>query len=109
MIYKSDQVIAIVFRRHENATIVSYFQPNFQYEELIQVANALSKANLDYHIVILGEFNCRIDIPNDKQETLFDFLQDNSFICWNTPEVPTYISYNGKSLLICCLPKSLTR
>ena len=100
MIYKSDQVIAIVSRRPKNAIIVSYFQPSFRIEDLIQeVAKALSNANLDYQIVLLGEFNCGIDTANEKQETLFDFLQDNSFVCWNTPEVPTYIPYNGKSTI----------
>ena len=100
VIDKCDQVNAIVLGRPKIAILVSYFQPIFEIEELVQeVANALSDANPDYHIVLFGEFNCRKDKPNEKQEILFDFLQDNSFICWNTPEVPKYVSHNGESTI----------
>ena len=52
VIYKSDQVVAIVFRRPKIAINVSHFRTNFEIEELIQeVADALSNANADYHIV----------------------------------------------------------
>ena len=98
VIHKTDQVFAIVYKRPKNAIIVSYFQPKFEIEVLFQeVADALSKADLDYHIVSLGDFNCSFDIPIEKQGTLCDILQDNSLICWNTPEVPTDISHNGIS------------
>ena len=95
VIYKSDQVVANPFRRPKIAIFVSHFQPNFGIEGLIQeVADALGIANPGYHNVLFGDFNCRSDIPNEKQETLFDFLHDNSFICWNTPGVQPYISYH---------------
>ena len=98
VICKSDQIIATVIRQPKIAIIVSFFLPSFEIEELIQqVADALSNANPDYQNGLFGDFNCRIDLPKEKQETLFDFLQDNSFICCNTPELPTYISHNGKS------------
>ena len=91
VIYKANQVTAIVFRRLKIAIIVSDYQPYSEIEELIQeVSDELSNAIPDYHIVLLGDFNCRIVIPNEKQEFFFDFIQDNSFICWKTPEMPTY-------------------
>ena len=75
VIYNYDQVTAILFKRPKFAVLVSYFQPNFENEGLIrEVADALSNANPDYHIVLLGDFNCRIDIPNEKQESLYDPL-----------------------------------
>ena len=109
VIYKSEQIIAVVFRRLRIAIIGSYFQPNFEIEDLIgELVDALSKANPDYHIILLGNYNCRLDIPNEKQETLLSFLQDNSFTCWNNPEVMTYISHNERStidLLFTNIPK----
>ena len=98
MIYNYDQVTAIFFKRPKLAVLVSYFQPNFENEELIrEVADALSNANPDYHIVLLGDFNCRIDIPNEKQESLYDPVWGNNFICWKISEMLIYIPHNGKS------------
>ena len=82
VIYKSDQDIAFLFRRPKIGISVSYFQPKYETEELIQeVVDVLCKANRNYHILLFGEFNCKIDMSDEQRENLFVFLQDTSLTC----------------------------
>lgn len=51
------------------------------------------------NVIIAGDFNCRIDKPNNKTSTMLDILQEEGFRLINKAEEITYIAYNGTSTI----------
>lgn len=85
----------------KHITIISaYFQPNKTAIDIMdEIGQLIAQSKHDKPLIIAGDLNCRIDIQNYKAKIIGEKLQEEGFILLNNPNIPTYISYNGKSTI----------
>ncbi|PSN30946.1 hypothetical protein C0J52_27057, partial [Blattella germanica] len=63
------------------------------------ISTALSKAQHDELVIIMGDLNCRIDVINQKAEAVLHFLESEGLSLINKSNDKTYISHNRSSTI----------
>ena len=79
--------------------LAAYFQPNETAIDIIdELGQQITWSKTDKPLIIAGDFNCRLDVPNHKIKLVLESLQEGLFLL-NDRNVPTYICHNGKSTI----------
>ena len=87
--------------------VVCYCSPDKSVEYVLNnIGNALEAVRtVSIPTIIAGDFNCRIDMHPMPQKTcgLIDFMSELGYRCCNTPDLKTYLCYNGIVPLSTCV------
>ncbi|PSN35891.1 hypothetical protein C0J52_18978 [Blattella germanica] len=83
-----------------------YFKPEYIIDSL---STALSKAQLDELVIIMGDQNCRIDVNNQKAEAVLHFLESEGLSLINKSNDKTYMGHNGSNTIDLVLTKMKNR
>lgn len=78
----------------------AYFNPEYKAEEIEEEINqALRKTNTTDNVIIMGDLNCRIDVPTQKTKTVINYIEEEGFTLVNKRENHTYLGPNGASTI----------
>ena len=83
------------------AAIIFYFSPIVESLTLVEeVAERLCDMDLTEPCLVFGDFNARMDVPdNEKAMLLLDVMDDFGFSMLSNKHEHTYICHNGKSTI----------
>ncbi len=78
-----------------------YFRPEEELEEIVATINDSinSNRNINKNLIIMGDFNCRIDNGSFRGLALTESLLDQGFSLLNPPDEPTYFCHSGSSCI----------
>jgi hypothetical protein len=81
--------------------IGTYLNPKIKKDTLLnELLSTLKHIKHFQNLIFAGDFNCRLDKPNDKTETLLDFMEENSMTLANeAPYKCTYVCKQGTSVI----------
>ncbi|KAJ4429269.1 hypothetical protein ANN_26272 [Periplaneta americana] len=98
MIHKTDHILAI---RTKTCCIIGvYFQPELRQDHIVdELSNALLKVTRNEMLILAGDLNCRIDLPDLKTTTIISFLESEGLTLINNKDTKTYIGPNGSSTI----------
>lgn len=85
----------------ENLTIVGmYLKPETTEGDAVDsIMKVITEAKNERNVIIAGDFNGRIDKPDQKTEIILETMQEEGFTLINKPELTTYIAPNGSSAI----------
>lgn len=83
-----------------------YFNPITDISDIVQELTEDILTIKSDTCIIVGDFNCRTDKPNQKGESLLNLLHSKQFRLINNPTEPTYICHNGQSCIDLTFVKS---
>ena len=79
-------------------------------EEIIDdIADKLHHTQQTDKVLLLVDFNCRIDQTNIRLPCLLEYVSHENLICMNDPEEKTYMCNNGSNSIDLCFTSAPNR
>ena len=103
VVSKSDFCISFKLENTPRFFIVAYFNPDIEEDDMLhELSRNLCFSQSTDEIFLFGDFDCRIDKPDEKTNALLEFLHLQHLNCINDAEEKTFVNSQGSSTIELC-------